>query len=909
MRRPPNLKLPAAMNQSAVETTPFSRGKFSPAVNAIGIALLALTLLQTLNLFLVSDAGWRKALSDFFQAAAGVLAFVACLRATKKLRREADPAAHGWVAITTAAGLWASGMITFMIVEVGLQKAPFPSSADFFFVSFYPAMFLGLWRLPSEPTARREFLNCALDVGALGVIAALAIWHFNLRSVISSLATAPQLGTWLSLTYSLLDFALLLLFFSGVVRKLGHGRNFAPTLLLAIGFFCLVPTDLLQSYITTYTSFTSGSPIDIGWVLFSSFLGFAALWLLQAEYKSDEGRADAKRLERLRNVWSIILTYCWIGLVLAMLVWALGHREKMQPGVLLTGVAAATVLAITRQIRAHTENTQLYRRLEQLNANLEQTVLKRTAQLQEQRARLEVSEAFRRRVFDSSPVAIVVMDAETHQFLDCNPAAVEIYRLGSRALTIGKVPTDVSAPVQYDGRSSVELARMHIDKAITSGSDRFEWRHRRPDGEEWDGDVILQRFDLGDRSLLQYTVQNITDRKSAEAERVALQAQLIQAQKMEAIGQLAGGVAHDFNNILTVFLLHLCMLQEESALPVKVKSALVELEESANRAVGLTRQLLLFSRRQVVQKQLFDLDSMLGNLLKMLRRLIGEHISIEFKGAQEAPWVFADSGMLEQVVMNLVVDARDAMADGGRITVETTLVELDTRQAKAHPDARSSQYVLLRVSDTGCGMDAATLRRIFEPFFTTKAPGKGTGLGLATVFGIVRQHDGWVEVESAVGVGTTFNVYVPESSPDEARTTADASHLPVIGGSETILLVEDSNEVRQLAATSLQRLGYQVLVAENGQQALEHWAKGSSRIDLLLTDMIMPEGLTGLELSRRLRAGRPALPIIIMSGYSLELALHRGLAKDRVEYLQKPFEPATLASMVRQSLDAGDIAA
>jgi len=897
------------MHQSTVEMAQDGGRRFSPALKATGIALLALPLLQTLNLLLVSDVGWRKALSDFFQATGAVVALIACIRATKKLRREADPAARGWVAITTAAGLWAAGMISFMIVEVGLQKAPLPSYSDFFFVSFYPAMFLGLWRLPSEPTDRREFWNCALDVGALGVIAALAIWHFNLRLVISSLATAPQLGTWLSLTYSLLDFALLLLFFSGVVRKLGHGRNFVPTLLLAIGFFCLVPTDLLQSYITTYTSFTSGSPIDIGWVLFSAFLGFAALWLLQAEDKRDEGRADAKRFERLGNVWTIILTYCWIGLVLAMLIWALGHRDQMQPGVLLTGVAAATVLAITRQIRAHTENTQLYRRLAQLNSNLEQKVLKRTAQLQEQRARLEVSEAFRRRVFDSSPIAIVVMDAETHQFLDCNPAAVDIYRLGSRALTIGKIPNDVSAPVQYDGRSSVELARTHINNAITSGSDRFEWRHRRPDGEEWDGDVILQRFDLGDRSLLQYTVQNITDRKRAEAERVTLQAQLIQAQKMEAVGQLAGGVAHDFNNILTVFLMHLCMLKDEQALSNDVKSTLVELEESANRAVGLTRQLLLFSRRQVVQKQLFDLDSMLGNLLKMLRRLIGEHISIEFKGAQETPWVFADSGMLEQVVMNLVVNARDAMTDGGRISLETTTVEIDTRKAKTHPDARSGRYVLLRVSDTGCGMDAATLRRIFEPFFTTKSPGKGTGLGLATVFGIVKQHDGWVEVESTVGAGTAFNVYVPESTPADSRTAEGAQHLPVTGGSETILLVEDSNEVRLLTATNLQRLGYRVLVAENGQQALERWASHSGRIDLLVTDMVMPEGLTGLELSRRLRKESPALRIIIMSGYSLELSLHGGLAKDRVLYLQKPFEPGALASMVRQSLDTGDIAA
>lgn len=892
------------MHKSAAENAADRGERASPALKPIGIALFALPLLQTLNLLLMSNAGWRIALSDFFQAAAGILAFVACVLATLKLRRDADPAARGWVVITIAAGLWAAGMIAFMVVEVGSQKAPFPSYPDIFFISFYPAMLLGLWRLPSEPIIRRDVWNCVLDVGAFGVIAALAIWHFNLRLVVSSLATAPNLGTWLSLAYSLLDFALLLLFFSGVVRKLEHGRNFISTLLLAIGFFCLVPTDLFQSYITTYTSFKSGSLIDIGWLLFSVFVGLSALWLLRAKNVKEESRAHAKLFGRVRSAWTIILTYCWIGMVLGMLVWALGHRDQMQVGVLLTGVAAATFLAITRQIRAYTENKELYRQLAQLNEKLEQKVFLRTAQLQEQRARLEVSEAFRKRVFDSSPVAIVVMDSDTHQILDCNPAAVEIYRLGSRAETLGKSPNDVSASVQYDGRSSAELARMHITKAIVCGSDRFEWRHRRPDGEEWDGDVILQHFDVGERPFLQYTVQDITSRKRAEKEREALQVQLIQAQKMEAVGQLAGGVAHDFNNILTVFLMHLQMLKDHHALSDAVTASLVELEESANRAVGLTRQLLLFSRRQVLQKQFFNLDSLLGNLLKMLRRLIGTHISIEFKGAQVAPWVFADSGMIEQVVMNLVVNARDAMADGGRITLETTLVDADVGQAKAAPERRSGKYVLLRVSDTGCGMNAATLGRIFEPFFTTKAPDKGTGLGLATVFGIVKQHDGWIEVDSAVGVGTTFKVYLPESRPVEAHMAERAQRLPVLGGPERILLVEDNHDVRRVTITILKRFGYDVIEAENGLQALERWAACNGQIDLLMTDMIMSEGLTGLELSHRLRKERPALRVIITSGYSLELSLQGDLAKNRLYFLQKPFQPVVLARMVRQSLEA-----
>ena len=295
-----------------------------------------------------------------------------------------------------------------------------------------------------------------------------------------------------------------------------------------------------------------------------------------------------------------------------------------------------------------------------------------------------------------------------------------------------------------------------------------------------------------------------------------LEEQLRQAQKMEAIGELAGGVAHDFNNILTATLMHLGLLQDSPQLTLGIKETLKEVECETMRAVGLTRQLLLFSRRQVARFQPLDLNLLIQQLLKMLRRLLGENIEVDFQGSPAAVWVKADAGMIEQVVMNLCINGRDAMPKGGRLTLRTKAVELTRESAGLNPNARAGRFVCVSVADNGCGMDELVLKRIFEPFFTTKEAGKGTGLGLATVYGIVKQHEGWVEVESELGQGSLFRVYLPEEpapqplSPDSPRPGA------IQGGSETILLVEDELPVRRTIALALRLLGYAILEAASG---------------------------------------------------------------------------------------------
>ena len=385
-------------------------------------------------------------------------------------------------------------------------------------------------------------------------------------------------------------------------------------------------------------------------------------------------------------------------------------------------------------------------------------------------------------------------------------------------------------------------------------------------------------------------------------ERRHLEEQLRQGRKMEALGQLAGGVAHDFNNILASTLIQLRLLQQSAHLALGTKESLQEMEAETLRAANLTRQLLLFSRRQAAKVETLDLNKLVTDLLKMVRRLLRENIEVTFQGSGDAVWVRADLGMIEQVVMNLSINARDAMPTGGRLTLAITRAELPSPPAIAHLDARLGCFVCLSVTDTGCGMDETVLKRIFEPFFTTKEVGKGTGLGLATVFGIVKQHEGWVEVDSAVGRGSSFRVYLPAgTAPFGASAILGPEEIQ--GGSETILLVEDELSLRRAAALCLRKLGYAVLEAGNGLEALNVWKEHQQTIALLFTDMLMPGAITGLDLVERLRKEKSALKAIISSGYAADPEAPHPAAGQEITYLSKPYQAAALAKIVRRCLD------
>ncbi|MFA6003862.1 MAG: PAS domain S-box protein [Elusimicrobiota bacterium] len=386
--------------------------------------------------------------------------------------------------------------------------------------------------------------------------------------------------------------------------------------------------------------------------------------------------------------------------------------------------------------------------------------------------------------------------------------------------------------------------------------------------------------------------------------RKALEDQLRQAQKMEAFGQLAGGVAHDFNNILTVIQGNVRLLQQSPPSPQEQAEILSEVCQAADKAADLTRQLLMFSRRKAMKPRDVDLNELVANMTKMLQRLIGEHISMSAHYAPGGAHVNADPGMLEQIIMNLSVNSRDAMPAGGQLTIKTSLVLVDEDTLKSSPKARAGLFVRLSVSDTGSGISPEHLPHIFEPFFTTKDIGRGTGLGLATVFGIVEQHQGWISLESSVGAGTTFHIHLPR--PDKPLPTGASPQEPAAapGGTETVLIVEDDATVRRLVHRLLEGHGYHVIEAATAREAVQAWQQHKAAIDLLLTDVVMPQGTSGQELAETLLAERPSLKVIYCSGYSEDMLGQGKLRLTEHNFLEKPFDLHLMLSKIRACLDA-----
>jgi two-component system cell cycle sensor histidine kinase/response regulator CckA len=491
-----------------------------------------------------------------------------------------------------------------------------------------------------------------------------------------------------------------------------------------------------------------------------------------------------------------------------------------------------------------------------------------------------------RLLFQSNPEAMWVYDAETLRFLAVNDTAVTRY---------GYSEQEFLAMSARDIRPASELVRFEETLHNETGGTFSGFRHRRKDGTLIDVDVESQPISFAGRPARLVLARDVTARRQLED-------QLRQAQKMEAVGQLAGGIAHDFNNLLTAILGSTQLLLHAMPPEDGRREDVEEIKNAGIRAAELTRQLLAFSRRQVLAPKVLDLNATVSNMDKMLRRLIGEHIELRAALAPDLGPVSADPSQLEQVLLNLAVNARDAMPRGGRLTIETGNVFLTEEYSERHHRVPPGHYVRLIVSDTGVGMDEATQKHLFEPFFTTKEVGKGTGLGLATVYGIVKQSGGYIWVYSEPGHGTTVKVYLPRVAGETEPLPAAAQSPELRRGTETVLLVEDALPVRALARKSLQSFGYTVLDAGDGPAALELSARHAGGIDILVTDVVMP-GMSGRELAERLAPTRPGMRVLYTSGYTDDAMVHQGVLHSGVAFLQKPFVPETLARKVRDVLD------
>jgi PAS domain S-box-containing protein len=609
---------------------------------------------------------------------------------------------------------------------------------------------------------------------------------------------------------------------------------------------------------------------------------------LEQEFKPLEvcEAGDAETLERALNAepYDLVITDYNLGFTDGFtLLDALKARWPDCPVILCTGSLseAIAVAALRKGLDDYVLKDQ--QRILRLPAAARSAV-----EHARQRAAARAAEVRYQALFEGAPVGLV-QSLPDGRLLAANPAAARIWgydvasylRINSREL--------------YTNPADQDRLMASLESAETLHN--VEIHGRRADGTlAWVNASVRAVRDAGRRVLhYEWSLQDITERKELEA-------QLRQAQKMEAIGQLAGGVAHDFNNLLTVIGGRSSLLLQKLRPDDPARRDVDLIEKTAQRAAGLTRQLLAFSRKQILEPKPLDLNALVAGMTPMLKRLIGEHIEVVTVPGDSPGHVMADPGQVEQVIMNLVVHARDAMPDGGMVTIETAgrTVQEDALHAQGHvPPGR---YVTLSVQDTGCGMDSLTLARIFEPFFTTKEPGKGTGLGFSTVHGIVHQSDGYIGVDSALGRGTTFTIYLRRiAEPVTATEVPNVSSRDLMRGTETVLLVEDEEEVRRLASEILKTCGYMVLETGDPLEALSIGARRNGAIDLLLTDMVMP-AMPGSEVAQRLATTCPGLRVLYMSGYTDEMIAPAAANEPPRLLLRKPFTPDDLARKVREAL-------
>jgi two-component system cell cycle sensor histidine kinase/response regulator CckA len=540
--------------------------------------------------------------------------------------------------------------------------------------------------------------------------------------------------------------------------------------------------------------------------------------------------------------------------------------------------------------------------LEAVNAGLQRTVTQleeRTKEAEFARQERYAAEERYHALVDGLAIGVVLMTPQGIQ--TANPSAERILGLSLDQM-LGRTAVDPRWRAVHEDGSPFPGETHPVAVSLRTGESQRNvvmGLHRPDDSLVWieiNSDPLFRGADATPYAAVASFV-DITQRKQAEDH-------LRQAQKMDAVGQLAGGIAHDFNNMLTAITGYSVLLLDELDPSDPKREDVQEIKAAADRAATLTRQLLAFSRRQMLQPEVIDLNKTVGEMQKMLRRLVVEDIKLVTVLEPELGRVKADPGQVEQVLMNLVVNARDAMPDGGTLTIETANVHLGEAYAGRHAPLAipRGEYVRLTVSDTGCGMDDVTRARIFEPFFTTKPKGKGTGLGLSTVYGIVKQSGGYIWCYSEPGEGTTFKIYLPRTDAVAEQPNGDGARPNPRRGSETILLVEDDDAVRSISRRILELQGYAVIEAGNGLEALRLCELAATPVDLVLTDMVMPE-MNGKELARQLRERYPEIRLLFMSGYTEDAALRQSFLEPGTAFIEKPFAPAALADKVRKVLD------
>ncbi len=591
-------------------------------------------------------------------------------------------------------------------------------------------------------------------------------------------------------------------------------------------------------------------------------------------------------VETLENIWKVAPeTQAVVCTAYSDYSWDEMTRRLGQSDNLLILKKPFETVEVLQMAHALSQKWFLGRQAQLRMDDLDQMVRQRTTELRASEERFS-------KAFQASPISMAILRHDDGGVIDTNQSFNALTGYSAEALRRKKA-SDLQLWSAISESPAFQTASIRLrDKACTL---------RNRDESIRQVVVSTEPLSLGSIPCLLVIVEDMT-------EQLKIEAQLRQAQKMEVIGRMAAGIAHEFNNLLTVIQGDVGLLQSANPSPVDRNALLEQIMQASQRAATFTRQLLAFSRKQVLQPRVLDVGDLIVRMKKMLARLLGEKFEVQIHRSTDVLCIRADEGGLEQVLMNLVLNARDAMINGGLVEISTEPVTLDDQAAAKNPEARAGKFACVHVTDHGTGMTPQIISRIFDPFFTTKDVGKGTGLGLSTIHGIVKQHEGWVEVVSEIGKGSTFKVFLPACDATPADPApAVQSAAPEAGRGEVILVVEDEVTVRDLACIALRKRGYKVLDAANGPEAIEVWKKSSEQIDLLLTDMVMPAGMSGGQLAKDLVERNPKLKIIYTSGYSPEILKQDSLLAQGINFLPKPYDLPALLKAVRLCLDGGKL--
>ena len=724
---------------------------------------------------------------------------------------------------------------------------------------FFPTILTGLLMFPRAPRTRAERMKLLLDLTTVFVGTATLVWYVMLRPLNLDLFGIgwPMLSTLVTTAGQIAQVTLI----ASILMRGTDPVSEVALRLVAVGQLVTILGNLVYTPLQIAQSYKGGHPVDALWLV-GDLLVFCG-----AAYQQRHGIGIAPpspaRAGRYARLPYLFVAAGFLPVLVASADWAPNDRAVLYAVVLIT------VLVLARQFAALRDNERL----------------SREQRMQEAR--------FRSLVQHASDV-ITVVDADGT--IGYQSASVERL-LGYPA--DHNVGESLSAIAHPDDRAKV-TAFLEQARAPGARTGAMRWRVCHGNGR-W-----VQLETVAANMLRDSAVQGIVLNSRDVSERVALEAQLLQAQKMEAVGRLAGGIAHDFNNLLTAVRITAALVIDDLPTHSPLVGELREIERSVDRGASLTRQLLAFSRRELMQPTLVDAAEVVTGIEPMMRRLIAKDVTL-ILNAPLQPWrVLADRGQLEQVIMNLALNARDAMPEHGTLKIGVGVTSVDEAKARANPGLLPRDYVTITVSDTGCGMTADVQAHLFEPFFTTKGVGKGTGLGLSTVYAIVNQYGGMVSVASREGEGATFTVFLPRAAADTVAAGATPSAPDSAGGREMILVVDDEDSVRVSVRRILQKYGYAVIEAPNGAAALEKLADAGSKVSLLLTDMVMPT-MGGRELIEHAALMFPQLRMVIMSGYTEDSTLRQGELAGEQAFIGKPFTVEDLTATVRRVLDAAPV--